>query len=392
MPSPVEDRPGLFIRDPYHYSDAMVIIPPALVRCLQCFDGRQSDLDLRAELVRLTGSLDVSELQNHLIGTLSGNGFLEDDVYSGMRAGREREFAASPTRAAAHAGSAYPADPEELRAALARYMDGAAPPAAAAGSLAGIAAPHVSIEGGREAYRSAYGLLGPEYRDRTFVILATSHYGEPQRFGLTRKPFVTPLGESPTDAALAEGLERAAGPAAAMEDFCHSFEHTVELQVIFLQHVYGPGIRILPVLCGPFTRSLQDGGRPEEDDHVRRFVEALGELAAREGDRLIWVLGIDLAHMGMRYGDGFHAVAGSGVMTEVEQRDRARLERAAAADADGFWELVRENHDDLKWCGAAPLYTFLRAVPGVRGEVVRYQQWNIDPASVVTFAGMAFAK
>lgn len=392
MPSPVEDRPGLFIRDPYHYSDAMVIIPPALVRCLQLFDGRQTELDLRAELVRLTGRLDVSELEDQLIGTLSKSGFLEDEVYAGMRAGREREFVESPVRAPAHAGAAYPAEAEELRRTLARYLDGACPPPAAADCLVGIAAPHVSLEGGWEAYRAAYGLLGPQYRDRTFVILATSHYGEPQRFGLTRKPFVTPLGESPTDAALAERLASAAGEAAVMEDFCHSFEHTVELQVIFLQQVYGPDVRILPVLCGPFARSLHDGGLPEEDGNVRRFLDALGEMAAREGDRLLWVLGIDLAHMGMRYGDDFHAVASSGLMTEVEQRDRARLERAAAGDAEGLWALVRENHDDLKWCGSSPLYTFLRALPGLRGTVARYQQWNIDPASVVTFAGMAFTK
>ena len=32
FPSPVEDKPGLVIRDPFHYSDATLIIPPALVR------------------------------------------------------------------------------------------------------------------------------------------------------------------------------------------------------------------------------------------------------------------------------------------------------------------------------------------------------------------------
>jgi hypothetical protein len=59
-------------------------------------------------------------------------------------------------------------------------------------------------------------------------------------------------------------------------------------------------------------------------------------------------------------------------------------------DAAGFWEQVRENQDDLKWCGSAPIYTFLRAVPEARGQLLHYQQWNIDPASVVSFAGMRF--
>ena len=51
---------------------------------------------------------------------------------------------------------------------------------------------------------------------------------------------------------------------------------------------------------------------------------------------------------------------------------------------------MQENRDDLKWCGSSPLYTFLRAVPQAHGNLLRYEQWNIDEQSVVSFAGMAF--
>ena len=59
MPSPSPEHPGLFIRDPYRFSDAMLVIPPPLVECLQCFDGLQTDLDLRAALVSITGRAEV---------------------------------------------------------------------------------------------------------------------------------------------------------------------------------------------------------------------------------------------------------------------------------------------------------------------------------------------
>jgi AmmeMemoRadiSam system protein B len=391
MPSPVPERPGWLIRDPYRYTDAMIILPREIAHCLQFFDGVQTELDLRAELVRLTGQLDVSEIERQIIDALSENGFLEDEVFAGMRDERRREFSESPTRAPAHAGGAYPAEPEALGRTLTRYMDGAEAPAHIAG-LTGIAAPHVSPEGGWQSYRAAYGVLGPEYAERTFVILATSHYGEPERFGLTRKTFVTPLGETTADTALVGRLAEAGGPAVEMEDFCHSFEHTVELQVIFLQHLYGPKVRILPILCGPFAHSIYEGGKPEADENVRRFLDVLGETNAREGEGLLWVLGIDMAHMGARYHDDFHAQVGTGIMAEVEERDRRRIERVSAGDAEGYWGLVQEQHDDLKWCGSAPLYTFLRAVPEARGSLLRYQQWNIDEGSVVSFAGMAFRK
>ena len=70
MPSPSPDHPGLFIRDPFRFTDAMLIIPPVLVECLQCFDGQQTELDLRESLVRLTGELDVGQIEQHLIDTL----------------------------------------------------------------------------------------------------------------------------------------------------------------------------------------------------------------------------------------------------------------------------------------------------------------------------------
>jgi len=69
MPSPVSDRPGLLIRDPFLFSDVTLIIPPPLVQALRCFDGQQSDLDLRQALVQATGEFDVSALQQHLIDT-----------------------------------------------------------------------------------------------------------------------------------------------------------------------------------------------------------------------------------------------------------------------------------------------------------------------------------
>ncbi len=177
-----------------------------------------------------------------------------------------------------------------------------------------------------------------------------------------------------------------------MEDYCHSFEHTVELQVVFLQHIFGPDIKILPVLCGQYARSLYNGGAPEDDEGVQRFLAALREMDAREGDRLFWILGIDMAHMGRRYRDDFHARADQGIMSEVAARDRQRIAHVAAGAPEAFWELLQETRDDLKWCGSAPLYTFLKAMPAARGELLRYEQWNIDAESVVSFAGMSFTK
>lgn len=388
MPSPVEDRPGLLIRDPFHFSDATLIVPPPLVACLELFDGEKTDLDLRQYLVQLTGDLQVGELERHLMETLSGAGFLHDETFEKLRDEKRQAFVEAPNRAAAHAGGAYPANAGELRATLDNYMNGAK--AAARDGLVAIAAPHVSPFGGWECYQAAYGALDAAYRDRTFVVLGTSHHGEPDRFGLTRKSFATPFGEAVTDTRFVDELAARGGDAVKMEDYCHAVEHSIEFQVVFLQHIFGPGIRIVPILCGSYATSIYGGGKPEQNERVRRFLDVLGDIGAREGNRLLWVLGIDMAHMGRRYGDQFAALADHDEMLAVAERDRKRIESIAAADADAFWAQVQENHDDLKWCGSSPVYTFMKAMPQAQGELLKYQQWNIDKQSVVSFAAMAF--
>jgi MEMO1 family protein len=390
IPSSDPEHPGLLIRDPLKFSDAMLLIPPQLVECLACFDGEQTSLDLRANLVRITGEIQIGELEKHLYDTLSQAGFLEDEEFEKVRVARLSEFQAAPKREAAHSGSAYPDDPEEAHKTLGEFMQGATP--VSEDSIVGIATPHVSPFGGWESYRDAYSMLPSSHGDRTFVILGTSHYGEPDRFGLTHKPFVTPFGESATDSALVKELSEAAPDAVRMEDYCHAIEHSIEFQVLFLQYLYGPNIRILPILCGSFARSIYQGGKPEANENVGRFFDSLGNIAAREGNKLLWVLGVDMAHMGRRYGDQMIAHADAGEMAAVAERDKARIERLNEADSAGFWEQIQQNQDDLKWCGSAPMYTFLKSVPNARGTLRRYQQWNIDEQSVVSFAAIGFRR
>ena len=388
MPSPDPERPGLFIRDPYHYSDATLLVPPPLVPALEWFDGHSSTLDLRAELVRITGEIQVGEIEQQLFDALNDAGFLENDRYQELKSQREAEFAAEPIRAANFAGSGYPASLPKLTALLTKEVGAAK----GQGTTVAIAAPHASPDAGWATYRAAYQALPPREQaaDVTFVILGTSHYGAPERFGLTSKNFNTPFGDAQTNTTLVSELVESGKDAVALEDYCHAVEHSIEFQVVMLQHIYGPAVRILPILCGPFAKSIYQSGLPEDTPRVARFFDALGNIAAREGRRLVWVLGVDMAHMGARYHDQLRATANIGEMLAIEQRDRDRIAKIATADVAGYWSLVQDRHDDLKWCGSAPFYTFMKVMPGVQGELLDYHQWQIDPQSVVSFGALRF--
>ena len=387
-PSPDPAHPGLLVRDPYRYSDATLIVPPLLVNGLTMLDGGHTADDLRAFVAQATGTANAETIARDMLTALSGAGFLNDEAFARIRAGREQAFARATTRGPAHAGGGYPADASELAQTLTNWMTRAPERLGAHDPLVGIAAPHASPHAAIPTYAAAFDALPASAMDRTFVVLGTSHYGPPASFGLTHKPFETPLGTATTDTALVDALASVAPAAFTLDDYCQAIEHSIEFQVLFLQHRFGPAVRILPLLCGPFVNA-----RPEDNVAVARALGALSDLHAKHTQRLLWVLGVDMAHIGPRYGDRSAARANDDHMTRVALRDRERMDRIAAADAAGFWDLVGgASRDDLKWCGAAPLYTFLRAVPNTRGQMLHYDQWNIDDTSVVSFAALAFSQ
>src|SRR5581483_2964909 len=128
------------------------------------------------------------------------------------------------------------------------------------------------------------------------------------------------------------------------------------------------------------------------NQETARFFDGLSNIAAREGRKLFWVLGVDMAHIGRRYGDPLRAKANLGEMLAIAERDRERIQQIEAGNLANYWSLVQEHHDDLKWCGSAPFYTFLKIMPGARADLADYHQWQIDPQSVVSFAALHFAR
>src|SRR5580765_4495649 len=118
MPSPVADRPGLLVRDPFRYAESMLVIPSPLVPCLAFFNGSYMESEVREALERLTGDARVGEVLGHLARVLSEGGFLDDENFSRLRDGRQQAFAEASRREAVHAGTAYPAEAVALRETL----------------------------------------------------------------------------------------------------------------------------------------------------------------------------------------------------------------------------------------------------------------------------------
>lgn len=154
----------------------------------------------------------------------------------------------SHTRAPAVAGSFYPRDAEELGAAVDGYLADAAAEAPSPTPKA-LIAPHAGYVYSGPIAASAYRLLQPLRGCVERVVLIGPAHRVPLR-GLAASEadaFETPLGSVPVDG---EAVARAlALPQVVSLEAAHADEHSLEVQLPFLQRVLGD-FRLVPLVAG----------------------------------------------------------------------------------------------------------------------------------------------
>jgi hypothetical protein len=225
------------------------------------------------------------------------------------------------------------------------------------------------------------------------VILGTAHQHTDEPFALTRKDFATPLGTVKTDTSAVDALLSGAGRNLLADEFAHRAEHSVELELVFVQHLAqkaGRDFAAVPVLCGSFHAAMEAGASPMELPGVAGFVDALRALAVEGGGRALVVAGADLSHVGPRFGTE-HPLDAT-LLTELERADRRTLGFVEKNDADGFFADIAQDENARNVCGVAPIYVTLKALEGADVKLLRYEQWcEEDGASCVSFASCALS-
>lgn len=216
------------------------------------------------------------------------------------------------TRQPAVAGLFYPAVAAELAEQVDRLLAEAAgrvPPASEDGArLRALVVPHAGYRYSGPVAASAYRALGTRPQTARVILLGPAHHVRLEGMaGAAAARWRTPLGEV--------AVERAPGVVA--DDAPHAVEHSLEVQLPFLQRVLPPHVTVVPIAVGRT--------RPTE----------VADLLARLQDELpgLVVVSTDLSH--------YHDAA------TAAERDRrtadAVLARDVAAigprDACGGWAL-----------------------------------------------------
>jgi len=240
-------------------------------------------------------------------------------------------------RKPAVAGTWYPGDRGSLVSEIEEYLSDVAP-VEVPGRLVALISPHAGLHYSGPVAAHAYARLRGR-RDLTVVIVGPSHRVHFDGVSVyARGAFGTPLGEIPIDEALAEAL-LAADDVMLDEPSPHRDEHSLEMQLPFLQHLV-PGLRIVPLLMGS-----QD--RAEVEALVRAFGRALPERDA------LLVASSDLSH--------YHPA------TIANELDAKVVGDVARFDPEGLMDRLESHHGHA--CGGGPMVAVLKAARA-RGATV----------------------
>jgi MEMO1 family protein len=270
-------------------------------------------------------------------------------------------------RSPAVAGRFYPSNPDELAATVRRMSAPGNDAAAEKISVPACLVPHAG-------YVYSGGVAGEVFGRITLpkkvLILGVRHFPRGESMAmLSNGAWRTPLGDAPIDTELASAL-RDACPLLREDAVAHSQEHSLEVQIPFLQ-VLAPGFSFVPVALGTVRF-----------DDLVRVGEAVARVLSATQEHVLLLATSDLNH----YEDD--------ATTRV--KDAKAVEKLLALDARGLFDVCRT--EKISMCGLGPAVatiTALREMGVTKGELVRYAtsaDVSGDRSSVVGYAGIVWGE
>lgn len=387
----------ILLRDAEGIAPEPVLIPATLGPLLGRLDGERTIERIALEVAA------PQELIEGFVAEMVSLGFIETAESLARSRALALDYHLQPVREAALAGAVYPSDPNELRSNLADYLKRTErrfmQPAAE--RVTALVCPHIDYRRGWQGYGAAYTALPVDPPPEVIILIGTSHQASDGLFHLTLKDFATPIGVAPNARELVSQLaDRFGRERSFREERLHRREHSLELQLPFLLHRYQGGATplIVPILVGSFHQYLIDGTEPSTGGEAGDFIGALTELLRelRLSNRRVLVYGgIDLAHVGLHFGDRDRVAETR--LGHIELRDRELLDRVLRADEAALFAHMAEDLDARRICGFPSMYVMLAALRGagarLTGHLIDYRQ-AVDARSdcVVTFASACWTE
>jgi AmmeMemoRadiSam system protein B len=286
-------------------------------------------------------------------------------------------------RRPAVAGTFYRGDPRALRAEIEDCFTHQLGPGAiptvdpeGPGRILGLVCPHAALQYSGPAAAWSYRELARDGAPDAIIVVGPNHTGMGQAVAVSAAAaWNTPLGDVPVAADLRAGV-LAAFPGAREDDSAHRFEHSLEVQLPFIQYFFGRDVPVLPIALRKVSESAEQSA---EALRLTRLAQALAD--ATQGRRVVIIASNDMTHF-----EPQHAAA---------EKDRAVIEKVLALDAPGMLRAVDARR--ISMCGVLAVATMLRAAVtlGAREAslLTYYSSGDIigDKSNVVGYAAVRVA-
>jgi AmmeMemoRadiSam system protein B len=391
FPIPHGDEQLIVIRDHLGLVEDGKAVALPLYRLMTILDGTNSVRDIQMILMRqkggvLVGTEEIEDLMAHLDESY----LLETERYVQAREKIVAEFAAKKVRACSHCGTSYPDQAADLKKSLDEIIDTQPSVPEPEGTVTALIAPHIDLSVGTGVYGSAYQWVKHTSPSRV-VVLGVGHKMMGDLFALTEKDFETPLGTVKTDRGLVRKLREAGHSIISDNDFVHKAEHSLEFQIIFLQHLLvQDSFTIIPILCGPIMTSLSDCTRKNYLEKATPFLKMLSEIMQEEDEETLLVAGVDFSHIGPKFG---HDIPATHLESQAENHDQKLLKAVSEGERDEFWEESSRVGDRFNVCGFSAMACLMEVIPPSKGRVLNYRCWHEEATrSAVSFAAVVFLK
>ncbi|QKK07269.1 MAG: AmmeMemoRadiSam system protein B [Planctomycetota bacterium] len=422
FPVPVKGPDGqqatlLGLADARQISDKPpVVVAPAVKDLLPLMNGEHS-LD---QIVEKIGRGLTREQAEPLIAQLDAAGLLEGPTFDAMLQRMREEFDGSsilpPGSTAAMADALVQASlgqevqateeqklelgPQKLAEAFDQWIDEALKDAKDPSFDAlpkAVVAPHVDYPRGWMNYAGIWGRMRVVDRPDRVIILGTNHFGTGTGVVGCDKGFSTPLGESPADEAVVEGLRQKLGESLYTHRYDHEREHSIELQVAWIQHCLGTGPD--GSHCKVYGALIHDptvnNGESYDGNGVSlsAFVEAVRQVIDELPGKTLVVSSADLSHVGPMFGDK------QPLISEDEQSEQFR-NSVAKTDQDLLGMVAQNKPDELigamawqgnptRWCSVGNMVAAIQITQPDEIALLNYAG-AMDPQGMglVTHASM----
>jgi hypothetical protein len=388
----VNGRQVIVFHDPYHLTDHSIAIDMKALPILQFLDGKHDLRDIQMIMMKQQGGsiVYISEIES-FIEMLDSACLLNSEFFNNKMSRLRDEFGSRQNRLPVHAGKSYAAEPDQLAQFIQdvennlnqdnlRYTRD---------NITGILAPHIDIKVAKETYINTYRCLKGRHYDLV-VIFGINHHEQEGLYCVSEKNYVTPYGEIETDRNVISELKRNLPEGTlTSDDFGHMTEHSIEFQTIFLHHYLQGSFSIVAILCGGVHEFIHQKKNFLADERFRGMVDVMKKLMQGGNNNILIVAGVDLSHVGIKFGDQVPADA---ILSQATSNDKKMLSFLALGDAESVFQNAVETQDRYRVCGLPAILLFASLFTDCRADILHFDTYHErETHSAVNYASLIFS-